>query len=145
MAKFQMLPTVTAHARRITARIADAKGQDLGDADKFKLVKLVGDSQYGLCADGNPIEGFLVSTEGIKQDEFALGTVQTNERFIAVSDAALTIGDNVVAGAPAPRGTPLKHPGPVVKKSTTPTKWRCVANTGKTADGKFISTIEYTG
>lgn len=48
MAKFQMLPTVTAHARRITARIADAKGQDLGDADKFKLVKLVGDSARGV-------------------------------------------------------------------------------------------------
>lgn len=145
--KFQMRPLATSHARRVTARIADAKGQDLGDKDMYKLVKLVGDSQYGLCADGNAIEGFVVAVDGTgPYDGFALGTVQTNERFIGVADADITIGKGVVAAAQEARGTPLKYEGPKIKlDSGSTSKWRVVAKLGTTSDGKHIFTVEFTG
>ena len=131
MAKFQMLPVVSSNANRITARIRDAAaGQDLGDADMFKLVKMVGDSQYGLCADTNQIEGFLVSvSDPVKHDGFVLGTVQTNGRFIAVADGAVAVLDQVVAGTPVARGTKMTAAGPKVKKvgSGVSSRWRVVS------------------
>ena len=139
MSKFQMMPLVTSHARRVTARVADAVGQDLNDADKFKLVKLKGDSRYGLCASGDAIEGFVVAmSEPTKTDGFVLGTVQTNERFIGVAEDAIAALDYVVAGAPTARNTPNAGAGPLVKKSTGATKWRCVAVIKGTGVGAHV-------
>lgn len=143
MAKFQMMPLVTANARRVTARLADAKDQDLNDNDKFKLVKLKGDSQYGLCATGDAIEGFVVAlSEPMKYDGFVLGTVQTNERFIAVAEDAIAALDYVVAGAPTARNAVIGAAGPKVKKSDSPTKWRVVAVIKGTGAGAEL-VVEY--
>ena len=62
MAKFQMKVTLDQKADYTTARVADGAATNLlADADVGKFVKLIGDSQYGLCAVGNEIEGFLAS------------------------------------------------------------------------------------
>ena len=133
--KFQMNVTLEQSANRLTARVADGAtaADQLTDADKYKLVKMKGDSRYGLCAAGDEIEGFLLSLESPHTyDGFHLGTVQTDKRFRAVSEGTLNMLGEVVAGTVVARGTKLGFNGPAVKAGT-PTKhvWRVVAAIGQ--------------
>lgn len=142
MAKFQMEVTLEQSATRVTARIADSKGNDLNDNDVGKLVKLVGDSQYGLCAKGNEIEGFLQAVENpAKYDGFVLGTVQTDKRFKAILEDRVAVGGLVVAGTPAARNTADGLPK---VQAGVPTKfmWRVVAITKGTGDAGSEVTVE---
>lgn len=145
MAKFKFQPLLT-DSDATTARIGDgAAGADpLGVADKGKFVKLVGDSQYGLCAAGDEIEGYLQSTDfPAKQDGFVLGGVVRHNsgavprRTRVTFGATLNVGDLVVAGAVTARGTKL--PGyPVVNKAAAAGKfnWRVVSLDGTNAAGQ---------
>lgn len=100
----------------VTARFGTTSAQ-FADADKGKAVKLVADSQYGLCALGDAIEGFCVALESATADGFRIGSLQDDE-FKQVtydgSEAAGTgtaaIGDYVVCGTPVAQGTALASP-----------------------------------
>ena len=78
-----------------------ANSGHLTDADVGKPVKLVATDRYGLCSDGDGIDGWLVSVEPYTQDGYAFGTVQIGGRVKAVCDGAITFGYMVEAAAPA--------------------------------------------
>ena len=150
MAKFQMKETLDQLARIVTARVADGTGtaNQLNDVDVGKFVKLVGDSQYGLCAVGNDIEGVLeTANEMGTQDGFNIGSVRYNGRVTVTLDGlqgtpgtgTIAVGDVVVAGTVVARGTAIVG-YPKVCKATTPAnvvhKWRVVALYGTGAVGQ---------
>lgn len=156
MAKFQMDVTLNQLADYTTARLGDgASGVNLlADADVGKFVKMIGDSQYGLCAVGNEIEGVVNSgPEGATYDGFAVGTVRKNGRVKVVLDGlqatpgtgVIAVGDFVVAGTVTARGTVLPSYPKVCKATAAATgivhKWRVVALSGTTAVGQ-IALIE---
>lgn len=150
MPKFQMKETLDQLAKIVTARVADGTGvaNQLNDADNGKFVKLVGDSQYGLCAVGNDIEGVLeTANEMGTQDGFNIGSVRYNGRVTVTLDGlqgtpgtgTIAVGDIVVAGTVVARGTAITG-YPKVCKATTPDnvnfKWRVVALYGTGAVGQ---------
>jgi hypothetical protein len=123
MAKFKMGVTVPTDSV-VTARVGTT-GTKLVDNDKGKFLKLVGDSQYDLCAVGDPIEGVLASLESATQDGYAIGGVQLKGRVKAVCDGlqatpgtgTIAVGDYVVCGTVTAAGTALSV-GPKVVKAT---------------------------
>lgn len=157
MAKFQFNETLDQLAQIVTARVADGAGagNQLADADVGKFVKLAGDSQYGMCAVGNEIEGVLDSINGgPTQDGYTLGGVRKNGRVKVTLDGlqatpgvgVISIGDYVVAGTPVARGTSLAGAPPKVCKATAAATgivqlWRVVALYGTGAVGQ-IALIE---
>lgn len=156
MAKFQMDVVLNTLGEFVTARLGDgASGVNLlADADVGKFVKMIGDSQYGLCAVGNEIEGIVSSgPEGATSDGFALGTVRKNGRVKVLLDGlqatpgtgVIAVGDYVVAGTVTARGTTLPSYPKVCKATAAATglvhKWRVVAQYGTTAVGQ-IALIE---
>lgn len=127
----------------VTARLGAGSGlaNNLSDADNGKLVKLVGESRYDLCAVGNEIEGRIVALEVATQDGFTIGSVQTDKRFTVTFDGlqatpgtgTIAIGDYVVAGTQVLKGTALAMLGSAkVCKATAAGntlnyKWRVVS------------------
>lgn len=156
MAKFQFDVALNQLADYTTARVADGvQSNFLADADVGKFVKIVGDSQYGLCAVGNEIEGILeTAADNATMDGYAIGTVRRNGRKRVTLDGlqatpgtgTLAIGDFVVAGTVVARGTSLSDAPPKVCKATAAAtgivhKWRVVALYGTGAVGQ-IALIE---
>lgn len=150
MAKFKFGPLVDS-TTVITARVADGTGasNQLADADAGKFLKLAGDSQYGLCAVGDEIEGVLVAANfNAPVDGYNLGSVAVNGRVRVTLDGsqaagtgAIAVGDYVVAGTPVARGTALSGAYPKVRKATAAAadivqKWRVVSLDGTTAVGQ---------
>lgn len=150
MAKFKMAP-VADSTSVVTARTADGTGasNQLTDADVGKLLKLAGDSQYGLCAVGNEIEGSLVAANyPAPADGFNLGSVAVDGRLRVTLDGlqatpgtgVIAVGDYVVAGSVTARGTPLPGYPRVCKATAAPSalvhKWRVVSLDGTTAVGQ---------
>lgn len=78
-----------------------ANGGHLTDADIGKPVKLLAAGRYGLCADGDGIDGFLVGINPDTKDGYAFGSVQIGGRVYAQLDGAATFGYVVEAAAPA--------------------------------------------
>lgn len=153
MAKFQMGVTINPFLPNKTARVADGAGvgNQLGRLDNGKFVKFVADSQFGLCAVGNEIEGVLsVADDLAPQDGFNLGSVRdaVGTRAEVTFDGlqatpgtgVIAVGDYVVAGTVTARGTVL--PGnPRVCRATAAGaaqvyKWRVIAFTGTGAVGQ---------
>ena len=127
MAKFKIGPYVELESC-VTARLgsaANANGRAL-DVDRGKFVKLVGESQYGLCAAGDPIEGWIEAIEPATQDGYAIGTVGKEGRLTCVCDGlqatagtgAIAVGDFVVCGTPVTLQTAPTLAGPKVCKAT---------------------------
>lgn len=161
MAKFQMKEIISPYDTNVTARIADGTGasNQLNDIDVGKFVKLVGDSQYGLCAVGNEIEGILDTANDIApQDGFNLGGVRGTKagaRATVTLDGlqatpgtgVIAVGDYVVAGTVVARGTGLAGVSPKVCKATAAAntlihKWRVVALLGTSGAVGQTATIE---
>lgn len=129
MAKFQFGPYSDLDAN-ITARVGSAATSGkLVDNDKGKFMKLAGDSQYNLCAAGDPIEGVLMAIEPATQDGWSMGTVNLGgeSRIKAICDGLqatpgtgdLNVGDFVVCGTVVAAGTALTSTtGPKVCKAT---------------------------
>lgn len=150
MAKFKFGPLADS-TTVVTARTADGTGasNQLVDADTGKFLKLAADSQYGLCAVGNEIEGVLVAANyPAPQDGYHLGSVAVNGRVRVTLDGlqatpgvgAIAFGDYVVAGTPVARGTALVGHPKVCKATAAPAelvhKWRVVSLDGTTAVGQ---------
>lgn len=153
MPKFQMGVTLSPYAINKTARVQDgATGVNpLTRLDNGKFAKFIADSQFGLCAVGDEIEGVLdVADDIAPQDGFNLGSVKDSlaTRVEVVFDGlqstpgtgVIAAGDYVVAGTPVARGTALST-GPKVCKATAAAtglvfKWRVVALKGTGAVGQ---------
>jgi len=151
MAKFQMKVTLSDDDNYTTARVADGSATNLlNDADVGKFVKLIGDSQYGLCAVGNEIEGIMASgPDNATQDGYAIATVRREGRVQVTLDGlqatpgtgTIAVGDYVVAGTVVARNTSLAGAFPKVCKATGAGttlnfKWRVVALDGTGAVGQ---------
>ena len=109
MAKFLITPT-TQNQITVTARLGgNAAGTRANDNDVGKGVKLVGDSNYGLLAAADAIEGVITSVETGVYDGYSLGGVQTKGYIDATAyglqatpgTGAITVGQYVLAAAPA--------------------------------------------
>ena len=152
MAKFQMKELVGTELK--TARLGAGSGSAnyVDDKEIGKPVKLVGDSQYNLCAAGDQIEAFVGAVETYTADDFSIGSVQTDGRKRVTLDGlqatpgtgVCAVGDYVVAGTAVAKGTALTVP-PKVCKATTQTgmyyAWRIVSLEGTGAVGQ-IAVIE---
>lgn len=152
MAKFQMKELLGTEP--ITARLGAGTGSAnyVTDVEIGKLVKLVGDSQYNLCAAGDQIEGVITAVEAYTADDYSIGSVTPEGRKRVTLDGiqatpgtgVCAVGDFVVAGSVVAKGTALS--GPVkVCKATTQTgmyfAWRIVSLEGTGAVGQ-IALIE---
>ena len=109
MAKFLITPT-TQNQITVTARLgANAFATRANDNDVGKGVKLVGESNYGLLAAADAIEGVITSVETGVYDGYSLGGVQTKGYIDATAyglqatpgTGAITVGQYVLAAAPA--------------------------------------------
>lgn len=113
MAKFKMTELIQGDA--LTARLGAGSGSAnyVTDVEIGKAVKLIGDSQYGLCAAGDPIEAFIVAVESATLDDFSIGSVYTEGRKRVMLDGlqatpgtgVIAVGDYVVCGTVVAKGT----------------------------------------
>lgn len=154
MPKFKFGVTLNPYHINKTARVADGAGQanQLTTADDGKFVKLAGDSQYGLAAVTNEIEGILdVGDDIALQDGYNLGSVRdaigTRKKVTfdglqgTPGTGTVALGDYVVCGTIVPRGTSLSGANPKVCKATAAGtglvyKWRIVSMDGTGAVGQ---------
>lgn len=110
------------------------------DKDKGKPLKLVSDSTYDICADGDEIEEILVALAGQQptvNNGYQIGTICDDGQFLGVvGSATVAVGDYLVADAQAAIGQltdPLKPTTALakVKKAATPAdltfRWRVVS------------------
>lgn len=170
MAKF--LITETIHVEKVkTVRLGgNATNTRFTLTEQRKLVKLIGESQYGLCAVGDPIEGCVTSVEATGTvanaiyDGYMIGGIvstgyleATFEGSQAAGTGAIAVGDYVVAGTQPAIGTinptvnGISGPGaPKVRKATDqaaakadPHAWR-VVSLGEVGTGAVgtVGTIE---
>lgn len=125
MAKFKMTPT-TPTGTVVTARVGGTSSK-LVDEDVGKFVKLAADSEYDLCAAGDPIQGQFIALESATQDNFAIGSVKLGGRINALCDGleatagtgTIAVGDFVVCGTVVAAGTAMTSTtGPKVCKAT---------------------------
>lgn len=148
MAKMHfMLPsgsTPTVHPVRLGAGAGAAN--NLNTRDQGKLIKLVGESRYDLCAAGDAIEGYIYGIEPATSQGFTVGGRVNEGMIFATADGLqaspgsggnLAVGDYVVAGTPVAKGTEFGSAGvvsyPKVCKATSQTPgahgWRVVSLT----------------
>lgn len=149
MAKFQMKELVGLEP--VTARLGAGSGSAnyVTDVELGKPVKLVGDSQYNLCAVGDQIEGFICAVETYTADDFSIGSVFSKGRKRVILDGlqatpgtgTCAVGDYVVAGTATTKGTALTAQCPKVCKATTQTGmyfgWRIVSLESTGAVGQY--------
>lgn len=129
MAKFKFAVSVDPSTDVVTARVGSAAnvGGRLVDVDKGKFMKLAGDSQYDMCAEGDPIEGMFIALEPATQDGWAIGSVQKDGRMACICDGiqatpgtgTVAVGDFVLCGTVVAAGTELSGGTPKVVKATT--------------------------
>lgn len=110
------------------------------DKDKGKPLKLVSDSTYDICADGDEIEEILVALAGQQptvNNGYQIGTICDDGQFLGVvGSGTVAVKDFLVAGAQAAIGQltdPIKPTTALakVKKAATPAaltyRWRVVS------------------
>jgi hypothetical protein len=119
-------PTVPQDAAQ-TVRLGTNAGQFVTD-DGGKLVKLAADSQYNLCAAGDPIEGVIAAVDTAKSGGYNIGSIFRRGVIFAVADGlqatpgtgSLAVGDFVVAGTATALGTKLTSFPKVCKATMQP-------------------------
>lgn len=143
-----------------TARMGNGAGtaNPLSKLDAGKFLKLVGDSQYGLCAVGNEIEAVAQVIDDIApNDGYVMGAYMEEGRVAVTLDGlqatpgvgVIAVGDFVVCGTPVALNTSLSGAKPKVCKATAAGsavifKWRVVTLDGTTAVGQ-TGLIEFVG
>jgi len=139
--KVKLMPTVSELNGIVPARLGTntvANAGHLTDADIGKPLKLVAADRYGLCADGDVPEGWLVSVNPDTDNGYAYGSVQTGNMVQVELDGAVTIGALVAAAAPAAArtaednglGKVSAHTGTATDKA----RWQLVSGTGLDGD-----------
>jgi hypothetical protein len=118
MATFKFAPYVPAD-RVESARLGASTSTKLDDHDVGKPVKFGADT-FVLCSDGDYIDGFVNSVEPFTVDGYSFGGVCRAGRFYGIVDTGdtLALGDIVVAGANAARGT-ANTSYPIVTKASS--------------------------
>lgn len=155
MAKFKFGITNDQNVVTFTALLGAAGATDqlpnpvVSQNDIGKPFKMTAGSRYGICADGDLIEGFLIAVDGATIDGLGLGTIKSNGRqVVTVSGTTLVVGDYVVSAANAAKGTKPTANG-LVKKAATPADataalaasrfgWRVVELIGSGAAGTDV-------
>ncbi len=92
----------------VSAALGSAAAQGYSSNDLGKPVKMGTANNYVLCADGDPIEGFVAAIEPFTVNQgFAFGAVQRGGRKLAevAAGATVTILGTVIAGAQTAAGT----------------------------------------
>lgn len=112
----------------ITVRLGagSGAGNNVDDKEVGKLVKLVAESRYDLCAAGDPIQASITSVETATSAGFSIGGVLDKGIMWATADGlqatpgtgAIAVGDFVVAGTVTAKGTALAS-YPKVCKATS--------------------------
>lgn len=132
-------PTEASMTVRLGAGNAAVNRFDL--KEQGKAVKLVGESQYDLCAAGDEIEGFVTSVEAAPQNGWSIGGITLEDLRWATADGlqgtpgtgAIAVGDYVLAGTITAKGTALTQYAKVTKATTqatvkaSPFNWRVVS------------------
>jgi len=129
MAKFLITPTVVSEDILSVRLGGNTVGTRFTDADVGKPVKLVAESQYGLCVAGDAIEGVVNSVETSTYDGFVVGGIVEEGYSNAVANGlqatpgvgVLAINDYVVASAPAAVQVASATPLQVLKATTQAT------------------------
>jgi hypothetical protein len=127
MPKFLAVETI--HSQVVHTMRVGTTGTPLKNADIGKAVKLIAESNVGLCAAGDAIEGYLSSSNIERQgtvDGFAIGGVIEKGRKAVTFDGlqatpgtgAVAIGDYVVVGTVVAANTALTAPLKVTKATT---------------------------
>lgn len=133
-----------------------ANGGGLTDADRGKFVKLVAPDTYDLCADGDEIEGILLSLEPASVDGYSFGSILFECRKKVTLQGAIANGAYVLCASPVARGTALTGPAkvkagvaasqlaaaPYTYTPATPSKflWRTISGAGTDAS---VGVIEF--
>lgn len=135
------------HADIISAALGASSAAPYGENDIGKGVKLGTAQNYVPVADGDEIEGFVVSLEPFTvNDGFSFGSVQRNGRVHAEVGASqvgnIAVGALVVADVPVALGTA----GALKVKTGTPAtyKWRVlriISGTGATGSTVLIERV----
>ena len=140
MASFKISPVVDPSQVQSCLLGADtvANGGGLVDADIGKPVKLVATDRYAICADGDPIDGFLASIEPSTVGGYTFGTIRKGPFVKVELDGDSAIGTYVAAADPAANGTAEANGLPKVSVHTPAAadaaKWRVVSGTGLDTD-----------
>jgi hypothetical protein len=119
-------PTVPQEPAQVV-RLGTNAGQFNTD-DVGKLVKLSAESQYVLCAAGDPIEGVIAAIETAKSGGHSIGSIFKRGVIFALADGlqatpgvgAIAVGDYVVAGSITALGTKLGSFPKVCKATQQP-------------------------
>lgn len=129
----------------ITAKLGTdtvANSGDLNGNDIGKPLKLTAADTYGLCSDGDQIDGWLYSVEPYTADGYAVGTVQVSGRRRVELDGNSAIGTIVEAAANQARTVAPTNGLGVVSTHThvTATRklWRVISGTGLSGDTTCI-------
>lgn len=152
MAKFMIVETI--HQEKIkTVRLGTAVlGNQYGDKEIGKAVKLSADNAYTLCAAGDTIEGIISSSNFDSQgtvDGFAIGGISSTGYKSVEFGGVVVVGDYVVVGTVVPVGTILTGQLVVAKAAdqaaakAAPYKAR-VVSLGKAGTGAIgtVGTVE---
>jgi hypothetical protein len=131
----------------------NAANQRFNFNDQGKIVKLVGESQYDLCAVGNPIEKFVVGVEVATSNGWSIGGVVGHEMQFVTADGAqadglgnIAVGDYVVTGTPVALNAAMTGYARVRKATSQtpvyPYAWRVVSLAGNNGAPGTIMVIE---
>lgn len=131
----EVLPSSAALTTRLgTSGLAN----NYSDKDIGKFVKVIGESAFGLCATGDPIEAYITSVESATAGGFSVGGVQQEDSKFVTFDGlqatpgtgVIAVGDFVACGTVVARGTALTAPVRVVKATSQAVgffNWRVVS------------------
>lgn len=131
----EVLPSTAA----VTTRLGiSGIANNYSDKDIGKFVKLIGESAYGLCAQGDPIEAYITSVEAATAQGYSVGGVQQEDSKAVTCDGlqatagvgVIAVGDYVVCGTVVARGTALNEPARVCKATSQAVSffnWRVVS------------------
>lgn len=127
-AHFIMPVAVSEDARAVRLGAGTGSSNNLSYLDNGKLVKLVGESRYDLCAAGDLIEAQITSIEPATSGGYTIGGIISEDMIYAVADGlqatagtgAIAVGDYVVAGTITAKGTALTSYPKVCKATVQP-------------------------
>lgn len=121
-----MAPLAVLRESALTVRLgANAAGKFLPQ-DVGKFVKLAGESQYDLCAAGDPMEQIVLAVDTALSGGQSVGAVIDDGLMFVLADGiqatpgtgTIAIGDYVVCGTVTAKGTILPLGIPKVCKAT---------------------------
>lgn len=128
MSKLHYITPLVPQEPAQTVRLG-TNAKQFGTDDAGKLVKLTAlESQYVLCAAGDPIEGVIAAVDSAGSGGHSIGSIYKRGAIMALADGlqatpgvgAIAVGDYVLAGSITALGTKLASFPKVVKATDQP-------------------------